>query len=542
MTGKKHTRARFFSGVAALTIGNILVKLLGLALKVPLRELLTDEGMAYYNNAYDIYAAMFTVATAGLPVAVSMFISESRVNGRRRRASRVFSVATALFIIIGAIGTSVMLFGAGAFEAGYRITDLRFTIIAIAPTMLFICVASSLRGYFQGYQNMYPTAISEIIEAVGKFALGILLGVYAARRGYGLPVIAAYAAFGITAGVLLGMIYLWINKAFFRPEKYDSEYASLEDDGTSEGIFELAKKLLVIAIPISLSNSVSSFATVIDGMILSRRIQDAGFTETAMKVLVGNYRTCATPLYNLALVFVGPITASVVPVLAASIAEKDKERSDRIMNGSLLLMSVVVMPCALGLSALSEPIIKLIFGGGTNAEAAAPLLSVLALAAFFSSMIGMTSTILHTYKYMKEPIISIVIGAVIRMGTVWALAGIPQVNVWASPVSSVLGCVTIVSVNLVFIRKKIGFTPRFSRVLVKPFAAGLICAGVAFGSYYLLSRLVGEKIGAVAAILIAAAAYLASVILLKAFEEEDLLLLPKGEKIAAFFKRHGLVR
>ncbi|MBQ7603990.1 MAG: polysaccharide biosynthesis protein, partial [Clostridia bacterium] len=527
MTGKKHTRARFFSGVAALTIGNILVKLLGLALKVPLRELLTDEGMAYYNNAYDIYAAMFTVATAGLPVAVSMFISESRVNGRRRRASRVFSVATALFIIIGAIGTSVMLFGAGAFEAGYRITDLRFTIIAIAPTMLFICVASSLRGYFQGYQNMYPTAISEIIEAVGKFALGILLGVYAARRGYGLPVIAAYAAFGITAGVLLGMIYLWINKAFFRPEKYDSEYASLEDDGTSEGIFELAKKLLVIAIPISLSNSVSSFATVIDGMILSRRIQDAGFTETAMKVLVGNYRTCATPLYNLALVFVGPITASVVPVLAASIAEKDKERSDRIMNGSLLLMSVVVMPCALGLSALSEPIIKLIFGGGTNAEAAAPLLSVLALAAFFSSMIGMTSTILHTYKYMKEPIISIVIGAVIRMGTVWALAGIPQVNVWASPVSSVLGCVTIVSVNLVFIRKKIGFTPRFSRVLVKPFAAGLICAGVAFGSYYLLSRLVGEKIGAVAAILIAAAAYLASVILLKAFEEEDLLLLPK---------------
>ncbi|MBO4414251.1 MAG: polysaccharide biosynthesis protein [Clostridia bacterium] len=523
-------------------MGNILVKILGLALKVPLRELLTDEGMAYYNNAYDIYAAMFTVATAGLPVAVSMFISESRVSGRRRRASRVFAAATLLFVIIGTIGTSIMLFGAGAFEVGYKITDLRFTIMAIAPTMLFICVASSLRGYFQGYQNMYPTAISEIIEAVGKFALGLLLGTYAARMGYGLPVIAAYAALGITAGVLLGMIYLWINKAFFTPAKYDSEYGGIEDDGESESMFTLAKKLLVIAIPISLSNSVSSFATVIDGMILSRRIQDAGFTETAMKILVGNYKTCATPLYNLALVFVGPITASVVPVLAASIAEKDKEKSGRIMNGSLLLMSVVVMPCALGLSALSGPIIKLIFGSGSNAEAAAPLLSVLALAAFFSSMIGMTSTILHTYKHMKEPIISIVIGAVVRMGIVWALAGIPQVNVWASPVSSVFGCASIVASNLVFIRKKIGFTPRYIRVLAKPFAAGLVCAGVAFGSNLLLSRLVGEKISVVLAILIAAAAYFAAVIIMRAFEEEDLLLLPKGEKIAAFFKKHRLIR
>lgn len=156
------SKSRFFGGVIALTLGNLFVKVVGLVLKIPLHNILGDAGMAYYNNAYDIYAWLFTIATTGLPTAISMLISEDRVKGNIKETKKIFRVTVALFIIIGIAGMSVMLFGAPFFEKAYKIENSGYCMMAIAPTLFFICVASALRGYFQGYQNMLPTAVSEV--------------------------------------------------------------------------------------------------------------------------------------------------------------------------------------------------------------------------------------------------------------------------------------------------------------------------------------------------------------------------------------------
>ena len=171
------------SGVLALTIANLFVKPVGLLLKIPLRGILSDSGMAYYNNAYDIYAFLYTVSNVGLPTAVSMMISENRASGNVRQSKKIMKVAMWLFVGIGLLGTSIMFFGAPLFESAYKINNLSFSIMAIAPTLFFICIASALKGYFQGYQNMVPSAVSNVIEAVGKMALGILFANYAVQRG-----------------------------------------------------------------------------------------------------------------------------------------------------------------------------------------------------------------------------------------------------------------------------------------------------------------------------------------------------------------------
>jgi len=541
-TAQTKSRSRFFSGVVALTAANLFVKVVGLILKIPLRGLLTDAGMAYYNTAYEIYAWLFTIATTGLPIAVSMMISEDRAKGNVRETRRIYRVTSLLFVIIGTVGTAVMFFGAPLFEKAYKIDGSAYCMMAVAPTLFFICVASALRGYFQGYQRMTPTAVSEVIEAVGKLVIGLLLAHYAIKQGYGLPVVAAYAALGLTIGVAGGMLFLLISKALFRPEKYDIEYASLADETLPvRSAKRIMWTLILIAVPITLANSVMSFSTMLDGMILSRRLQSIGYNEEIVKIMIGNYKSCATPLANLPPALVTPITASIIPLMSAAIASGNRERVKRVMDGSLLITAIIEMPCALGLSVLAEPIIKLLFGGESSAEAAAPLLSILSLSVFFISTLSVTSSFLQAHKLERKPIISMLCGAAVKLTASFVLIGIPQINIYGSPIASCLSCFTISAVNLFFIKKYIGFVPDFKKILLRPFAASVVCALAAMGGYWFFDRFFG-RLAVVFAILFAMVVYFFVVFLFRAITRDDVMLLPKGEKLCRLLCRVKLLR
>lgn len=532
----------------ALTFANIFVKLVGLILKVPLRNMLGDAGMIYYNNAYEIYAWLFTISTIGLPSAISMMISEDRAKGNVKEIKKIYRVSLFLFLVIGVVGTSVMFFGAPLFEQAYRIENSAYCIMAVAPTLFFICIASALRGYFQGYQNMTPTAMSEIIEAIGKMALGLLFAQYAISQGYEMHIVAAYAALGLTIGVAAGMLYLFITKLFFRPRQYDFEYAALADETMEvKNASKIVKTLLFIAIPITFANSIQSFSAMIDSMLLTRRLQEIGFAEEQVKQMVGNYKTCAVPFGNLPPAMIAPVTASILPMLTASIAAGNKSRTKKVIESSLLITAILELPCALGMSVLAEPIIKLLFGEGTGAEAAAPLLSVLSLSVFFGSMIATTSAILQAHKLERKPIVSMLVGAVVKISSVYLLVGIPSLNIQGAPITAILGAFAISAVNLYYIKKYLGYVPDFKRILLRPFAASLICALTAMVSYWginaffaaFLPRL--TRFSVIFAIGVAMVVYFFVIFLFRAVSREDVLLLPKGQKLCRLLERMHLL-
>ena len=543
------SRSRFFSGVMALTLGNLFVKIVGLILKIPLRTLLTDAGMTYYNDAYDIYAWLFTIATTGLPVAVSMMISEGRVKGNVRENRKIFRITMVLFVLIGLIGTAVMFYGAPMFEKAYKIENTSYCIMAVAPTLFFICIASALRGYFQGYQNMMPTAISEVIEAVGKLVLGLLFAGYAVERGEPLYVVAAYAALGLTIGVAAGMVYLLIAKLVFRPERYDIEYGALADESkTVRSTATIVKTLMIIAIPITLSSSVTSFTSLIDSILLSRRLQDIGYTEEIVKVMIGNYKTCAVTLTNLPPTLIAPITAAILPLMSAAYASGNRERMKKVMDSSLLITSIIELPCALGLSVLAEPVITLIFGTGTSAETAAPLLSVLSLSVFFGSLMSITGAFLQAHKLERKPLISIVIGSIVRITATYILVGIPALNIYGAPIVSILGVFVISMCNFYFIKKHLGFIPDFGRILIRPFAAAVICALTALVSYRVFDALLDlvapklARLAVVFAILFAMVVYFFVIFLFRALRREDVMMLPKGDTICRLLEKMHLLK
>jgi len=232
----KKTAGLVISGVAVLAFSNIVVKIIGLLFKVPMHSILGDMGMGYFNAAYEVYKWFYTLSTAGLPIAVSVFVAESRAKRRYNQTKKILRVTLLLFIIVGITGTAVMIVFASLFAGIAGSPHAAPAIICLAPTLFFICVASAYRGYFQGHQYMTPTAVSQIIETAGKLIIGIVFAKFAyakyvspllitfgsfdkipeAEQAMSLSMVAAYAIVGLTIGVAAGTVYLWVTKLLFK--------------------------------------------------------------------------------------------------------------------------------------------------------------------------------------------------------------------------------------------------------------------------------------------------------------------------------------
>ena len=187
----KNNRNLFFSGVAVLTFTNVLNKVVGMLFRIPISNILGDSGMAYFNAAYHIFVWFYMISTGGLPLAVSILVSEARFRGNREEIKRIYSLTMKMFIVIGTLGTAVMMLLSHQFAFLNGVAGSYLSIIAVAPTLFLVCVASAMRGYFQGFQEMRPTAVSQIMETLGKLLMGILLALGARKLGYGLEVQAA---------------------------------------------------------------------------------------------------------------------------------------------------------------------------------------------------------------------------------------------------------------------------------------------------------------------------------------------------------------
>ncbi|MBQ3100692.1 MAG: polysaccharide biosynthesis protein [Clostridia bacterium] len=555
-TKVKKTANLFLSGVVVLTIANLLVKVIGLGLKVPLTKIIETNGMGYYTSAYDIYVWLYMVSTAGIPVAISIMISDSRSKGNFRQAKKIFKIALWSFVVIGLAGMCIMIFGSQIFSKLYKLPELYWSIIAIAPTLLFICISSAIRGYFQGYQNMTPTAVSEVIESFGKLILGIAFALWSMKffaDPSGAPSESTYAKaaamtiLGLTVGVFVSMIYLIIKKKTFREDLYNAEFVRPDSDMLEvKSGRSLLKTLVVIAVPITISASMMSFTNMLDGMIIANRLSGLGFDTSVISGMIGAFKTQVVTFFNLPPALIYPISASLVPYISTVRNTGTKQQLDTIMNSAVKITSLLAMPCALGMSVLSEPIIDLMFDMSKNPEAMSfgtpALLSVQALAVFFLGMLSITNSFLQSHSLERKPIISILAGSAVKLITSFFLIGNPDIQILGAPIGTLLCYITIVVFNFYFVAKHIGFVPKFGKVFIRPLLASIVCAAAAFGSFKVFTVFLPSKIAVLAAILAAVLVYAVAVLLFRAITEDELKMLPKGEKIANKLRRIGIMK
>ena len=198
----------FFGGAAILTVGIIIVKLIGALYKIPLGNIISDEAFADFNTAYYIYSLLIIISTGGLPVALSKMVSEANALGRGNQVKKTFRLALMAFCTLGIICCLIMLIFPNQLASLMNNTHSAPSILALAPALFFICPMSALRGYFQGHSLMTPTAVSQIIEALCKLVIGLALAAVLVSQGAPDSYAAAGAIFGVSVGCALGAVYI----------------------------------------------------------------------------------------------------------------------------------------------------------------------------------------------------------------------------------------------------------------------------------------------------------------------------------------------
>lgn len=527
------SKKRFLSGVSALTLSTVIVKVIGLVYKIPMMHSLGAEGMGYFNSAYELYTLFFVVATAGLPVAVSILISESLAHGRLRNVKKIYRISFALFFGLGLAGALVMSLCAGWFAELVGSPASRLCIALIAPTVFFVAVASAVRGYFQGNQNMVPTAVSQVIEALGKLILGIVLAVWAVRAGWSPDRAAALAVLGLVAGSAISMLYLLISQSR-RRLAVDAFATDLSTDSTRR----ILSKLLVLAVPVTVSASLSGLTRVVDMTLILRRLADIGFDPSVAAAMFGSYSTLAVPIYHLPSSLIAGIAVSLVPSLTDAVESGSREREERLIGVALRLCGFVAIPCAVGLAVFSHPILSLLFSGQSEPVAlAAPLLAVLGLSVPSACLINVTNSILQAHKKAAYPILSMLTGTAVKVVVAYILIGIPEIGMMGAPLSTLLCNTVAVGMNFYFAEKCGAFSGSLYSVLIKPLVASSAAMIAALAVYLPLATRLPETVSFLPALAVCGVVYLVSAVKLGALETEDMMLLPSGERLAGWIEK-----
>jgi len=546
----------FVYGALILMLANIIVKAAGALFKIPLSNIIGDTAMGYFNTAYSIYSMCFLISTAGLPVAISRMIAQSLAKGRTNEVSALYRVSLLIFSLIGIFGSALLFFGAEALSAIPGEPELKLCLMAISPIMFFICLVACMRGYFQGHQNMIPTAISQILEALGKLLLGLTAGIIASRNGYAPEAVAAFGLGGITLGVVLSAFYLSFSKWIWERKK--AQMLS----GESEPKRSLAKRLIRIAIPITVSSSILSMTSVMDSMLATRLLNsnciDVSYFAASDGVpvavtLCGAYMAKAVTLFNLPPTLIYPFAISLIPAISSSKEAKDEETAKKTVHFAFRIVSVICLPAAFGLGIMAKPIIDLLFTSNeiifldplgtahySNAVSAS-MLTVLSPAIVFSGLISVSGAMLQACGHENKSIFSTCFGVAAKGIFTLILVGNPKIGLYGIPISTLICYLIMFAFNLYFLSKYTGYFPRFGKILLRPFFAAFLCGCSAIGFYLPLMRFLPQEMATILGIFGAGIVYLFSLFKLKGFEKEDVLMLPKGKKLVRILQFFRLI-
>ena len=528
----KQRKQSFLGGAVILAAAVAIVKSIGFFYKIPLNNILNSAGKTYFDAAYQIYNVLLSISTAGLPLALSKLVSEAQARGRENQKRKLFRVAFWLFLGLGVAGTSFMFFGTGIVTGMMNNEGAFHAIRALAPAVFFVCILSCIRGYTQGQGDMKPSAASQVLEAVCKLGIGLPLAWYVINSGLGMEQGAAAAIMGVTIGTALSMLFLAVYLLRNR-----GSGVSLDVPDSSG---KLIRQILIIGVPITLSNSALSIITLVDTSIVLGRLQDGlGLTEVAASALRGQYGY-AMDMVNLPASFVFPVTMSLIPAAAAALASRDHVGADRIISSAFRVIAILALPCGVGLSVLATPIMRLILPmRQEDALAAGVHLRLLGIACIFICIMTLTNAILQTYGKERLPVFTMITGGIVKIIMNYILVGDPDINIHGAPVSTLCCYMTIVALNLFFVWKYSPQKPRYIRLFAKPILASALMGAAAWAVCGFVGRALAaghSDYGANAAatlcgILAGVVVYFVLVIALRIFRAEDLRGMPHGEKI-----------
>ena len=548
---KKQT---FLQGTAVLAMATVLVKLMGFLFKVPLNNIIGEDGFGYFNTAYDVYNVLLMISTTGLPVAMSRMISQAQTLGNHAQIKRIYRTSLYVFLTIGMVGSLGMLFFCRQLSVMVTTNENSWAAIAaLAPCVLLICLVSAYRGFFQGQSNMTPTSVSQIFEAVTRLVVGLglawlvmkLTGEAAVRaqgivlasgetaQAYGdIPLAAGGAMLGVTLGSLISVVYL------HHKFRQSNQILSL-GGGTAKSTRSTMKELLSIAVPITLGSAGLQIINLFDTMIYMRRLTGAlQWTEKMADSAKGVYNFCQT-VFALPCSFIPTITIAVIPAITASLTRKDLAEAKATSESSVRTMALIAMPCAAGLFVMAERVSRLLCSTNTEdkIQLAATMLAILGLTVIFNSLVLLLNAIMQAHGDVVTPVVNMLIGGIIKIIVNYILVGQPNLNIVGAPIGTFICYISITALDLIAMKRHISARPAIFKNIIRPGLASAIMGAATFMVYRVLSNAISScKLACLLSLAFAVVLYAVLVVFLRCLTYEDCMLLPKGEKIAKILR------
>lgn len=513
-------KQNFIQAASVIALAQLLVKIIGAFYKIPLdRFILQTEGMGIFSAAYTIFNWLLVVSTVGLPVAISKIVAEKTALSKEYEAYRVFVIARRFLLVIGLLGFSIMFFGAKLFANLIDVPSATMAIAAIAPSVLFVSLNSSYRGYYQGRQNMIPTAVSEVIEAVCKLVLGIVLA-YILKTMFE-PI--SYAATGAVTGVMLGTLASFAFLSFYHLSVIRKDKPVYNGTDSLPGWKKTLWEIVKIAVPITLGASVFTISSMIDMALTMNRLSTLGLDEAARTSLYG-YLNRAITMFNMPLTVISAITVSIVPMISHELSLKNKEMAEDYIRKTFKITIFSALPCAIGLAVLAENIFLFIYGDGGHSL----LLVLMGIAVLFAVLSQVTTSILQAYGKVWLPVINMAIGAVVKIIVSYNLVANPSININGAAVGTICCYLTVTVLNIIRIKSITKMKLGIKDFIIKPSFLALVTFATAFFTVKFISNVIPSNIIQVGiTVIVTAIVYFVVLFAIKGITKEELMLIKR---------------
>ncbi|MTI47649.1 putative polysaccharide biosynthesis protein [Sporosalibacterium faouarense] len=535
------TKGKIIKGAAILGVAGVIVKLIGAFYRIPLGNILTDEGLGYYQMSAPVYIFLLTISTSGFPTAIAKVVSEKRALGKYRESHKVFKVSLVLMTLVG-IFTSIFIYFNSHFIASRVIQNENsyYSFIALTPALLFVPIMATFKGYFQGRQTMIPTAISQVVEQLFRVICGIMLAMYLVD--FGLPEAAGGAAFGASVGAIAGTICIIIIYLFKRKRIISDLDQSL--DNSIESSRSIAKRLLSIAVPITIGAAIVPIVDFSDVIIVTRRLRSIGYSSIEASSLLGQLGGFAKTLINFPQIFSLALAISLVPAISHALAQKNYNSIKRMSLAGIRLTILIGIPSACGLFILSTPIMKLLYFANDieTIKSSGEILKILSISVIFLTLVQSLTAILQGLGKPHIPVKNLMVGSLVKIVATFTLTGIQSINVKGAAIGTVLAFMVAAILNFIAVKKHTKISINVVNVFLKPILAVITMMIIVWSTYSYLSPILGEKITTILAIIIGAIVYGLILLLSGSITSKDFELLPMGEKIVKPLKSIGLLK
>jgi len=529
----------FLRGAAILGIAGLLVQVMGAIFRIPLGNIIGDEGMGYYQTAYPIYVFLLVFSTNGAPAAISKMTSERVALGQYSEAHRVFKLSFILMALIGLAASSIFFFGAESIVKLLKNPGAYYAMISIAPALLFVPVMAVYRGYFQGLQEMEPTAVSQLAEQAVRVAIGLTLAIVLIPKG--IEYAAAGATIGTSIGPIAGVVILVI--IYYLKKKKLQKNINKSKSGERESAGKIIGTLAAISIPITIGVSILPIMNIVDVAIVMRRMQETGFNLNEANALYGQLTGMAGPVINIPMALALSIALSMVPAIAAANSIKDTDFLNTNIKLGLRTAMIIGVPCTFGIIALAEPIMLLLYPmQAESATSAAPCLFILAIGIIFLTVAQTMAGILQGLGRPYIAVITLGIGVVVKCVSTYILTGIPSLNVQGAAIGSSIAYGVIGILNFIAVKNYTSTKFDFNLSVIKPFISGIIMFASVIAVYFACKPIIGSSLSTIIAVGIGAAVYGIMLLKTKAIAAHEIKLLPKGEKLAKILLKLNLIK